>query len=51
VIRYDENGFGKYHHTHKDVMGIISKQTLQSVGRVMLQTIYQYDADKAKKAS
>ena len=51
VIRYDENGFGKYHHTHNDVMGIISKQTLQSVGRVMLQTIYQYDADKAKKAS
>jgi hypothetical protein len=52
VIRYDEMGFGKYHHTHKDKMDLISKQTLQSVGKVMLQTIYQYDAEKkAKKAS
>jgi hypothetical protein len=50
VIHYDESGFGKYHHTHKDVMGLISKETLLSVGKVMLQTIYQYDAEK-KKAS
>ena len=46
VIRYDENGFGKYHHTHQDVMGIISKETMLSVGKVMLQTIYQYDTGK-----
>jgi glutaminyl-peptide cyclotransferase len=51
VIHYDETGFGKYHHTHKDVMGLISKETLSSVGKVMLQTIYQYNADKTKPVS
>ncbi len=50
VIRYNEDGFGKYHHTHKDVMGLIDRHALESVGKVMLQTIYQYDADKAKPA-
>jgi hypothetical protein len=51
VIRYNEEGFGKHHHTHKDVIGIISKETESTVGKVMLQTIYQYDADKAVKPS
>ena len=51
VIRYNEGGFGNHHHTHKDVMSIISKGTLTTTGKVMLQTIYQYNADKAKKAS
>lgn len=51
VIRYNEAGFGAHHHTHKDVLGIISKETLGSVGKVMLQTIYQYNAEKTKTAS
>ena len=51
VIHYDETGFGKYHHTHADKMDLISKQTLLSVGKVMLQTIYEYDAEKSKKAN
>ena len=51
VIHYDEQGFGSYHHTHKDVIGLISRETLQSVGKVMLQTIYQYNAEKGKPAS
>jgi glutaminyl-peptide cyclotransferase len=51
VIRYSEAGFGAHHHTHKDVLGIISKGTLDAVGKVMLQTIYQYNAEKVKSAS
>ena len=51
VIRYNEQGFGAHHHTHKDVMSIISKGTLTTVGKVMLQTIYQYNSEKTKKAS
>jgi hypothetical protein len=31
-------------------MGLISKETLGEVGKVMLQTIYQYSAEKAKPA-
>ena len=49
VIRYNEEGFGKHHHTHKDVMSIISKETEATVGKVMLQTIYQYNAEKGVK--
>jgi hypothetical protein len=51
VIHYSEEGFGKYHHTHKDVIGLISKETLDAVGKVMVQTIYQYDAEKGKPKS
>jgi glutaminyl-peptide cyclotransferase len=36
VIHYDESGFGSYHHTHKDVIGLISKQTLESVGKLII---------------
>jgi len=50
VIRYNEQGFGAHHHTHKDVMGIISKETLGAVGKVMIQTIYQYSSEKSKPA-
>ena len=48
VIHYTETGFGKYHHTHADNMALINREMLQTVGKVMLQTIYQYDADKKK---
>jgi hypothetical protein len=51
VIHYNETGFGKYHHTHADNMSIINKEMLGTVGKVMLQTIYQYDADKSKTAN
>ena len=46
VIHYTETGFGKYHHTHADNMTLISREMMQTVGKVMLQTVYQYDADK-----
>lgn len=32
--------FGSYHHTHRDNMNIIEKQTLQAVGETVLFTIY-----------
>jgi glutaminyl-peptide cyclotransferase len=32
--------FGDYHHTRKDNMSIIDKQTLQAVGETILYTIY-----------
>ncbi|NJN28154.1 MAG: M28 family peptidase [Cyclobacteriaceae bacterium] len=32
--------FGDYHHTHRDNMDIIDKQTLQAVGETVLFTIY-----------
>lgn len=50
VIRYGEDGFGHHHHTHRDNLELISKNTLGAVGKVMTQVIYQYDQEKAKKA-
>ena len=50
VIRYSEMGFGSHHHTHKDVLSIISRETMGSVGKVILQTIYQYNSEKSKPA-
>lgn len=50
VIRYGEDGFGHHHHTHKDNIELISKNTLGSVGKVMVQAIYQYDQEKRAKA-
>lgn len=45
IIHYIPNGnygdFGKFHHTHADNMGIVSKKTLKAVGQVMLHVIYQ----------
>jgi glutaminyl-peptide cyclotransferase len=51
VIHYNEEGFGKHHHTHKDVMSIISRDMLSTVGKVMLQTIYQYNSEKAQPSA
>ena len=42
VIHYTkEGGFGKFHHTHDDDMGIISKSTLKAVGQTVLTVIYR----------
>jgi glutaminyl-peptide cyclotransferase len=49
VIHYtNESGFGVHWHTHRDDMSWISKNTLEAVGRVMLQVLYEYD--KKEKA-
>jgi hypothetical protein len=36
-----EQGFGAYHHTHRDGMEGIDARTLQAVGETVLATIYQ----------
>jgi hypothetical protein len=49
VIHYtNESGFGVHWHTHRDDMSWISKNTLEALGRVMLQVLYEYD--KKEKA-
>lgn len=44
IVEYDPNSpsyyFGNYHHSKKDDMSIIDKQTLQAVGETILFTIY-----------
>jgi hypothetical protein len=44
IIRHDPGanglGFAPYWHTHRDNMQIISRQTLQSVGNVLTELIY-----------
>ena len=44
IVEYDPNSpsyyFGGYHHTRKDNMDIIDKQTLQAVGETVMYTIY-----------
>ena len=43
IIDYDPSSefyFGDYHHTLKDDMNIISKETLNAVGETVLHTIY-----------
>jgi len=44
IVEYDPHSpsyyFGNYHHSKKDDMSIIDKQTLQAVGETMLYTIY-----------
>ena len=44
IIQYgpDNAGvfFGDYHHTHKDNLDIISKETLQAVGETVLHVVY-----------
>ena len=42
IIHYEmgRNDFGTFHHTHEDNMDIISKPTLQVVGDVVMQVIY-----------
>jgi glutaminyl-peptide cyclotransferase len=41
IISYDPStGFGDFHHTRKDNMGIINKETLQAVGQTLLHVVY-----------
>jgi glutaminyl-peptide cyclotransferase len=44
IVEYKPNSpsyyFGDYHHTKKDNMSLINKQTLQAVGETVLYTIY-----------
>ena len=42
IVHYDpQHGyFGDYHHTHKDNMDLIGRQTLEAVGETVLHTIY-----------
>jgi glutaminyl-peptide cyclotransferase len=41
IVSFDESGsFGDFHHTQKDNMSIISKETLNVVGQTLLQVIY-----------
>lgn len=41
IVSYDpETGFGNFHHTRKDNIEIISKETLGVVGRTLLTVIY-----------
>lgn len=36
------NGFDHYHHTHKDDMNIIDKNTLKAVGKVVTASVYNF---------
>jgi Zn-dependent M28 family amino/carboxypeptidase len=42
IIEYNQatGGFGDYHHTHKDNMDVIDKNTLKAVGQTLLEVIY-----------
>ncbi|MEX2335856.1 MAG: M28 family peptidase [Fulvivirga sp.] len=42
IVHYSaEHGFfGAFHHTHKDNMSIISKETLEAVGQTVLAVVY-----------
>ena len=43
IIHYDvgRGDFGRFHHTHADNLGIINKSTMEVVGHVCLEIIYQ----------
>lgn len=43
IIHFDKttNSFGSFHHTHRDKIDIISKETLQAVGQTILDVVYQ----------
>ena len=43
IIHYTPDGFGKFHHTHKDNMDLISKNTLRVVGKVVMTVLYKED--------
>jgi hypothetical protein len=45
IIHTTPTGFAPYWHTHNDNMDVIDKGTLDAVGRTLLYTIYQYDAE------
>lgn len=41
IVSYDDaGGFGDYHHTQKDNMSNIGKETLAAVGQTVMQVIY-----------
>jgi Zn-dependent M28 family amino/carboxypeptidase len=41
IISFDpSSGFGDFHHTQKDNMDIISKETLEAVGKTLLHVVY-----------
>lgn len=42
IIEYNQatGGFGDYHHTHKDNLSLIDKNTLKAVGQTLLEVIY-----------
>lgn len=42
IIEFNQTtgGFGEYHHTHKDNMDVIDKNTLKAVGQTLLEVIY-----------
>ncbi len=40
IIHKLDNGFGEYHHTHKDDIDIIDKRTMKAVGQVMTAVIF-----------
>jgi hypothetical protein len=48
IIDFNPNteGFGHYWHTVNDTMANIDRQTLRSVGEVLLALIYEYENDK-----
>jgi hypothetical protein len=49
IIHYDAttpSGFASYWHTHDDNLQVIDKNTLDVVGKVVLYTVYQYEAEK-----
>jgi len=39
----ERSGFDHYHHTHKDNMDIIDKNTVRAVGKVVTATLYNYN--------
>lgn len=51
IIHYDPTSpsgtFGAYWHTHNDNMSVIDKNTLNAVGKTLLYTIYQFDAEQS----
>lgn len=49
IIHYDAttgSGFAPYWHTHDDNMNVIDKNTLEAVGKVVLYSVYQFEAEK-----
>ncbi|HLP22299.1 MAG TPA: M28 family peptidase, partial [Chitinophagales bacterium] len=51
IIHYDPTSrsqtFGDYWHTHADNMDVVDKTTLNAVGKTILYTVYQYEAEKS----
>jgi glutaminyl-peptide cyclotransferase len=41
LIPNSASSFGAYHHTHRDNMSIIDKNTLKAVGQTVLSVLYQ----------